>query len=231
MNLLARSAFAGFRAHAISLRGVLLLGLFVGGGAWAQNDAFEFTPSGDQIRVEDESHWRNWIYQNNLVRDVSSPIDSSGLFTFSGLGTKPIYLTDIKNYVLDAGDFEYLNPLPGGALTTGGITALSRTEWASRVGDRDPTTFWQPADSDFDSEGLRNWQVLVDLGRTVFADSIVVVLPPIAAGGEEAVPLIPDDVESLSDLSADLEASVPAALRWIHYWRPQTWSPTRVIPS
>ena len=59
-----------------------VLAVAFAGVAQAQT-AFRFDPSGDEISVDRESHWRNWVYQNNLVREVSSPMDSTGLFDFS----------------------------------------------------------------------------------------------------------------------------------------------------
>ena len=51
-------------------------------------EAFEFDEAGGQIVVDRETHWRNWLYQNNLVRDVRASMDSTGLFDFSE-GVKP----------------------------------------------------------------------------------------------------------------------------------------------
>ena len=147
-------------------------------------EAFEFDETGRQIVVDRETHWRNWVYQNNLVRDVRAPMDSTGLFDFSG-GVKPRYFPAVRNYVLDREEFSFVDNVRfrGQTVTvTGRITALSNDELAGRVGDGDLTTFWEPSGADFNPEGLRNWQLLVDLGRVVFADSIVVHFPPAGTG-------------------------------------------------
>ena len=151
----------------------------------AQTDAFGFNAAGDQIVVESEDHWRNWVYQNTLVRDLSSSMDSTGLFDFSLQGVKPRYFASIQNYVLDQEEFSYVDNVRfrGQTVTVSGeITALSNHALAAQVGDGDVTTYWEPAESDFNADGLRNWQILVDLGRVVFADSIVVHFPPVETG-------------------------------------------------
>ena len=147
-------------------------------------EAFEFDETGRQIVVDRETHWRNWVYQNNLVRDVRAPMDSTGLFDFSE-GVKPRYFPAVRNYVLDREEFSFVDNVRfrGQTVTvTGQITALSNDALAGRVGDGDLTTFWEPSSADFNAEGLRNWQLLVDLGRVVFADSIVVHFPPAGTG-------------------------------------------------
>ena len=147
-------------------------------------EAFDFDEAGEQIVVDRESHWRSWVYQNNLVRDVRSGMDSTGLFDFSR-GVQPRYFPAIRNYVLDREEFSFVDNVRfrGQTVTvTGQVTALSNNDMAGRVGDGDLTTFWEPSRADFNAEGLRNWQILVDLGRVVFADSIVVHFPPAGTG-------------------------------------------------
>lgn len=192
----------------------LLVGALVVGSE--AQDAFRFNSAGDQVTIDRESHWRNWVYQNNLVREVSSSMDSTGLFDFTFLGVNPKYLPDKQNYVLDRRDFSYVDDVRFRGLDVtvdGTIEALSNNTDAPLVGDGDVTTYWQPADADFNADGLRNWQVVVDLGRVVFADSIVVQFPPIESGGAEAVPVIPGAAETLDDLSVQDQASVAAFAR------------------
>ena len=148
---------------------------------------YRFDSAGTRIIVDEELHWRNWVYQNNLVRQVRSPVDSTDLFEFSALGIKPIYLEAKQNYVLDRGQFEYVDAIRfrGQSVSvTGRIDALSNETRAAHVGDGDLTSFWEPARADFHAEGLRNWQILIDLGRAVFADSIVVWFPPTESAGD-----------------------------------------------
>ncbi len=188
----------------------------VAGNAHAQSAAFQFNGAGDQIDIDRESQWRNWDYQNNLVRDVSSPMDSTGLFDFTFLGVKPKFFPAIQNYVLDRAGFSYLDDVRFRGLNTtvtGQLKALSNDAAAPRAGDGDLTTYWEPAAADFSADGLRNWQVEVNLGRVVFADSIVVQFPPLESGGNEAVPVIPADADALSDLSAELQVAIAAISR------------------
>ena len=179
----------------------------------AQNKPYDFR--GDEIHVDQISHWRNWLYQNNLVRDLAVGIDSTRLFDFTTSGIKPRFFTGKKNYVLDAEEFEYLVGLPGfeGLMLNGNFTALSNDFLASDVGDGDANTFWEPDRQDFTQEGLRNWQVQVDLGRTVWADSIVVIFPPIESGGDVTVPLIPVDLATFAELPVELQAQIEVLSR------------------
>lgn len=195
---------------------VLVVGTIVGTSEAQSGVAFQFNTAGDQISINRESHWRNWVYQNNLVREVKSSMDSTGLFDFTFRGIKPRYFPASQNYVLDRAGFNYVDDVRfrGQNVTVDGqIEALSNEAVASRVGDGDINTYWQPADADFNADGLRNWQVLVDLGRAVFADSIVVQFPPIESGGSEVVPVISNDAESLSDLTAETQAAIAAFSR------------------
>ena len=185
---------------------VICMGLFF--AAQAQGQAFVFR--GNEIHVDQISHWSNWVYQNNLVRDVAVSIDSTRLFDFTTAGIKPKFFSNKKNYVIDLNRFEYNHPLPGfeAALIQGNSSALSNSRLAANVGDDDPNTFWEPAAADFNQDGLRNWQLLVDLGRTVWADSIVVLLPPVQSDGDIAVPLIPESLIGFQELSAEQQAEV-----------------------
>ncbi len=196
------------------LSAVVLAGAFVG-IAEAQS-AFRFNAAGDEIIVNRESHWRNWVYQNNLVREVQSPMDSTGLFDFTFRGIKPKYFPDLQNYVLDRDEFSYVDDVRfrgQNATIVGQVQALSNDAAASRVGDGDVNTYWEPAESDFNSQGLRNWQVLIDLGRTVFSDSIVVQFPPLESGGSQIVPVVPADADAMSNLTAELQAAIAAFSR------------------
>ncbi|NKB69609.1 MAG: hypothetical protein GKR89_21270 [Candidatus Latescibacteria bacterium] len=174
-----------------------------------QEQAFVFRGD-NQIHVDQISHWSNWVYQNNLVRDVAVAIDSTRLFDFTTSGIKPRFFSNKKNYVIDLDRFEYNHPLPGfeAALIQGNVSALSNSAQAARVGDDDPTTFWEPAEEDFNQDGLRNWQILVDLGRTVWADSIVVLLPPVQSDGELVVPLISESIIGFQELTPEQQAEV-----------------------
>ena len=197
------------------LSAIVLVGATFG-LAEAQSDAFQFNSAGDQISIDRESNWRNWVYQNNFVREVSSPMDSTGLFDFTFLGVKPKYFAASQNHVLGRDNFSYVDDIRFRGLNVtvqGEIQALSNNRLAERVGDGDLTTFWEPADADFNDEGLRNWQLEIDLGRAVFADSVVIQFPPIESGGQQTVPVVSADAGAVSDLTPELQAAIVAFSR------------------
>ena len=121
------------------LSAIVLVGATFG-LAEAQSDAFQFNSAGDQISIDRESNWRNWVYQNNFVREVSSPMDSTGLFDFTFLGVKPKYFAASQNHVLGRDNFSYVDDIRFRGLNItvqGEIRALSNNRLAERVGDLD----------------------------------------------------------------------------------------------
>ena len=168
-----------------------LLTLLAAGGlypAFAQS-AEGYRLLGNSIRVDRASHWRDWIYQNDMVSSLNVPIVMSRLFDIDSEGLKPVFFRRKINAAAEATQFSYRDAArAGGAITTGGARALSNDRLVSRVIDDDLSTYWEPDTPssyaerlrdrrDFTIEGLRDWQILVDLGRLVYADSITVVLP------------------------------------------------------
>jgi hypothetical protein len=188
------------------------LTLLLASAALAQNQAFQF--QGNQIRVDRQSHWENWKYQNNMVRDLASPIDSTGLFDITPAGIKPKFLPRLQNYALDIARYQYVDNVRfAGATVTGNVGALTNPAAAANVADGDIATYWEPAQADFNRDGLRSWQLLLDLGRVVWADSVVVLFPPVETGGEVVVPVIPPGATALEALDPDLQAEVRAFSR------------------
>ena len=183
-----------------------VLGLVLA-SALAAQDAFEFR--GDQIYVDRMSHWRNWIVQNSMVRDMAAQIDSSGLFDITVAGLKPRYFSDVKNYVLDLDQYDYIDGIRfGGQRISGNIGARSNPQLAPNVGDGNIATYWEPDSLDYAPTRLRNWQLELDLGRAVWADSIVVLCPPVESEDEVLVPLIPDDAAKFADLNVESQVAV-----------------------
>ena len=132
----------------------------------------------DAIRVDRSEHWREWIFQNDVVRTLNERADSTGLFLLSDDGVQPRLVAQVANAALAAGQFSYLDAVrTDGKTVRGGATALSNDRIAARLIDGDLDTFWEPAAADFSAEGLRNWELLVDLGRLAFVDSITVSFP------------------------------------------------------
>ncbi len=61
---------------------VLLVVAALSAGAYGQ--AYERTADG--IVVRGVSHWRNWVYQNDIVEQRAAAIDSSRLFQLDSRG-------------------------------------------------------------------------------------------------------------------------------------------------
>ena len=130
------------------------------------------------IRVDQGEHWREWIFQNDVVRTLNERADSTDLFLFSDDAVQPRLVATVANAALAAGQFSYLDAVrTNGETVQGGATALSNDRIAARLIDGDLDTFWEPATADFSAAGLRNWELLVDLGRLAFIDSITVSFP------------------------------------------------------
>lgn len=141
------------------------------------------------VRASRPSDWRNWRVVNTFASGIFSCVDSSGLFEISSAGIVPRYFSGAQNYVLDRSQYSYQdNVRYGGAAMHGSITARSNPVSAPLVGDGDPHTFWEPADEDFTEDGMRNWQLEVDLGRVTWADSMVILFPPLVDGEDTGDP-------------------------------------------
>ena len=164
---------------------LLILSLVMGGALHpllAQGQAYRLTDKA--VYVDLPSHWRNWEYQNDLVSSLKVAVDSTGLFIVDGAGIRPRYFTNKKNAALDAGRLFYQDIIrANGEIVAAGASSLSNNRLAPGAIDGSLTTYWEPAASDVNPEGLRKWELLVDLGQLVVVDSITVVFP--GAPGEE----------------------------------------------
>ena len=154
----------------------------------AQNsDAYRLR--GNAILVDRASLWGNWIYQNDLVSSLNVPVREADIFEVGADGVRPVFFRRNINVGLTARDFIYPDLVRAtGELTTGGATAKSNDALANNVLDGDLSTFWEPDTpasferrlrdpGDFNLDGLSNWELEIDLGRLVFADSLTIVFP------------------------------------------------------
>jgi len=144
---------------------------------------------GNSIRVDRSSHWESWVYQNDLVTALNVPISEADIFQVESDGLRPVFFRRNVNVALNARDFIYKDLVrAAGDSTAGGAVALSNDRLANNVIDGDLSTFWEPDTptsferrlvdpGDFNLEGLSQWELEVDLGRLVFADSIAVIFP------------------------------------------------------
>ena len=153
----------------------------------AQTDAYRIF--GSSIRVDRASHWRNWIYQNDLVTNLNVPIRDADIFQVEADGLRPTFFRRNINVAPTAVDFTYPDLVrANGDLISGGATAKSNDALANNIIDGDLNTFWEPdtpvsyasrltRPGDFNPDGLRNWEIEIDLGRLVFADSLTIIFP------------------------------------------------------
>ena len=154
----------------------------------AQNsDAYRL--QGDAILVDRASLWGNWIYQNDLVTSLNVPVRDADIFQVGTDGLRPVFFRRNINVGPTARDFTYPDLVrAAGALTSGGATAKSSDVLAKNILDNDLSTFWEPDTpasferrlsdpGDFNLDGLSNWELEIDLGRLVFADSMTIIFP------------------------------------------------------
>ena len=144
---------------------------------------------GNAILVDRASLWGNWIYQNDLVTNLNVPVREADIFQVGADGMRPVFFRRNINVGPTAGDFTYPDLVRAvGAQTVGGATAKSNDALANNILDNDLSTFWEPDTpvsferrlsdpGDFNLDGLSNWELEIDLGRLVFADSLTIVFP------------------------------------------------------
>ncbi|MDP6701641.1 MAG: hypothetical protein QGH25_18465, partial [Candidatus Latescibacteria bacterium] len=152
----------------------LVLALLVATAAHGQG----YRLTADAVRVDRAEHWREWIFQNDVVSSLNERAAATDLFAISTAGLQPRLVSSRDNATRRAGQFSYVDAVrTNGETVRGGVEALSNQPIAPRLIDGDPNTFWEPAAADFSAEGLRDWEFVVDLGRLVFVDSITVAFP------------------------------------------------------
>ena len=144
---------------------------------------------GEAILVDRASHWGNWIYQNDLVSSLNVPVGEADILQVGDNGLRPVFFRRNINVGPTARDFTYPDLVRAtGKLTTGGATAKSNDALANNILDGDLSTFWEPDTpasferrlsdpGDFNLDGLSNWELEIDLGRLVFADSLTIIFP------------------------------------------------------
>ena len=153
----------------------------------AQQDAYSLRDN--SIRVDRASLWKNWVYQNDLVTELSVPVSEADLLKVEEGGLRPVFFRRNINVSLDAEDFTYPDLVrASGDMATGGAKAKSNDRMANNVLDGDLSTYWEPDTpasfanrlsdpGDFSLDGLGNWELEIDLGRLVYVDRITVIFP------------------------------------------------------
>ncbi len=159
-------------------------------------DTDAYRLDGKSIRVDRASLWANWIYQNDLVAELSAPVSEVDILHVDADGLRPVFFRKHINVAPAAETFTYPDYVrAGGSLIPGGATAKSNSPLARNVLDGDLTTFWEPETppsfasrltnpGDFDLDGLKQWEIELDMGRLVYADSVTLVFPSSQFRGE-----------------------------------------------
>ena len=167
----------------------LLISAALSGAVLAQSDTLAYRILNNSIRVDRISLWQNWEFQNDRVASLYRPLSAVDVIKVSEEGVQPTFFRRRINAAIEAERFTYRDVVrASGALTNGGASALSNTAVARQVIDDDVSTYWEPAApssyearlrdaKDFSVDNLRNWEITVDLGRLVYADSITVIFP------------------------------------------------------
>jgi hypothetical protein len=142
---------------------VLLTGVAPG---WPQQTGYRI--SSDQVIVDSARHWRNWTYAQGTIE-----ISADGR-------VQPRRRLRPVNAVLDIVD--YLRLHPTAALVNkkaeeisllDAIQAGSNKNGVVRALDGDPNTYWEPEWPSGQGDLAVQWWFVVDLGRLVFANRIV----------------------------------------------------------
>ena len=123
---------------------------------------------GNQVVVNSPSHWENWVFAEGTLE-----ISSSGEL-------RPRRWHRPTNAVLDIVDHLRWNPPeeladkdPAKIVLLDGVQGISNLEEVVNAFDGDMTTFWEPEILTGDVDLATQWWFIVDLGRIVLADRIV----------------------------------------------------------
>jgi hypothetical protein len=172
----------------------IVLGTGIFCEAAAQNDSYRLF--GGAIRIDRESHWRNWLLQNDMVSSLNVPAGLASIFKIDAAGVKPVFFRRGVNLAPEALTSFYRDVIrAGGDVVYGGVGAKSNQALANQIIDDDLSTYWEPATpasyqarlrdpGDFAIDNLRSWQLDLDLGAVSFVDSITVILPSGRGEGE-----------------------------------------------
>ena len=159
-------------------------------------DTDAYRVDGKSIRVDRASLWANWVYQNDLVAELSVPVNQVDILHVDADGLRPVFFRKNINVAPAAETFTYPDFVrAGGSLVPGGATAKSNNSLARNVLDGDLATFWEPEmpasfagrltnPGDFNPDGLRQWEIDLDMGRLVYADSLTLIFPASQFDGE-----------------------------------------------
>ena len=143
----------------------------------------------NSIRIDRSAHWNNWTYQNDLVAELNVSIAQTDILHTDSQGLRPRYFRRNINVAPSSTSFTYTDLVrASGELVTGGATAKSNDAVANNILDGNFSTYWEPdtpptyaarrtTPGDFHIDGVPNWEIEVDLGRLVFADSLTIIFP------------------------------------------------------
>ena len=147
-------------------RSVVLLLLLVSLATEAQERGYQI--AGNQVVVNTKQHWQNWSYPPGTIE-----------LTPRGEVQARQWRKNI-NAVQDITPYLRLNPLaalaskkPEEITLSDALQAGSNPGQVAALLDGDPNTYWEPAPLPAGADVATQWWLVVDLGRLVFADKIV----------------------------------------------------------
>ncbi len=146
--------------------GVVALLLLAGVATQAQERGYQI--AGNQVVVNARRHWQNWSYAPGTLELIPQG------------QVRARYWRKKINAVSDIVDFLRLNPpaalaskKPEEITLSDALQAGSNPGQVAALFDGDANTYWEPAPLPAGVDLATQWWLVVDLGRLVFADKIV----------------------------------------------------------
>ncbi|MBM3276758.1 MAG: hypothetical protein FJY95_01570 [Candidatus Handelsmanbacteria bacterium] len=147
-------------------RATLAVLILAGVAALAQDRGYRI--SGNQVVVDAREHWRNWSYPPGTL-ELTAP----GEVRARRWRRQVNAVTDIVDYLRLNPPVALADRKPEEITVADAVQAGSRVERVPALFDGDPSTYWEPVPLEPGMDLASQWWLVVDLGRVVFADRIV----------------------------------------------------------
>jgi len=122
----------------------------------------------DEVVISGRNHWQNWVYPTNTLN-----ISSSGEVSAKLIQKETNAVSDIVEYLRYNPPQKLESKNSEDIVLRDAISGGSNIDDVVNVLDGDISTYWQPNDADPDRDLASQWYFVVDLGRIVFADKLV----------------------------------------------------------